>query len=87
MIDRVLVHAGAFGDDLSHLTTHTPDETRGALTLAMPRVVRKDSMQIVIVNVLTDVSPLFHVNDPLVPMKSTPAVQVDPDVAVPFEVE
>ena len=50
MIDRVLVHAGAFGDDLSHLTTHTPDETRGALTLAMPRVVRKDSMQIAIVN-------------------------------------
>src|SRR5688572_7774726 len=50
VIDRVLVHAGAFRDDLSHLTTYTPDETCCALTLTMPRVVRENPMQIAIVN-------------------------------------
>jgi hypothetical protein len=50
VIDRVLMHAGAFRDDLPDLTTHAPDETRGALAMLVPRIVRKDSMQIAIVN-------------------------------------
>ena len=28
-IDRVLVHAGAFGDDLSHFATHLAQKNRG----------------------------------------------------------
>jgi hypothetical protein len=30
VIDRVLVHAGAFGDYLSHFATHLAKETRSA---------------------------------------------------------
>jgi hypothetical protein len=29
VIDRVLVHSGAFGNDLAHLTTHLAQKTRG----------------------------------------------------------
>src|SRR5688500_20098686 len=44
------MHAGAFGDDLSHLTTHAPNETRGTFPVLVTRIIGEDSMQIAIVN-------------------------------------
>jgi len=44
VIDRVLMHAGAFGNDLSHFTTHLAKKERGALLVSVSRIVREDSV-------------------------------------------
>src|SRR5688500_15866033 len=44
------MHAGAFRDDLSHLTTHAPNETRGTFPVLVTRIIGEDPMQIAIVN-------------------------------------
>ena len=50
VIDRVLVHARAFSNDLSHLTTHLAKEARSARFALVSRIVRENSMQFSIVN-------------------------------------
>src|SRR5215212_1696094 len=50
VIDRVLMHAGAFSNDLSHLATDLAQETRSAGQCLVPRIVREDAMEISIVN-------------------------------------
>jgi hypothetical protein len=50
VIDRVLMHAGTLGDDLSHLETHLEKKTRGTLSMLMMWIVGDDATQIAIVN-------------------------------------
>src|ERR1051325_2592138 len=50
VIDCVLMHAGAFSNDLPHFAPHLPNEAGGALARLVSWIVRKDSMKIAIVN-------------------------------------
>src|ERR1043166_924189 len=50
VIDRVLVHARAVGNDLSHFTTYLAQKTRRTRFRFMSWIVREDSPQIAIVN-------------------------------------
>jgi hypothetical protein len=44
VIDCVLMHAGALGNDLSHFTTHLAKKHRSARFVPVSRIVREDSM-------------------------------------------
>src|ERR1041385_587360 len=50
MIDRVLVHASSFGNDLTHLASHAANKTRCTWPRPHLRFVGKNSIKITIVN-------------------------------------
>src|SRR6185369_4122460 len=50
VIDRVLMHAGAFSNDLTHFATHFAKEHRRTRFVPVSRIVREDSVQFAIVN-------------------------------------
>src|SRR5215470_347611 len=50
VIDRVLVHACTFSDDLSHLESHLAQKTDGTLAMFVMWIVGEDATQIAIVN-------------------------------------
>src|SRR4030095_7531514 len=50
MVYRVLMDAGTFSNDLSHLTPHLAKKTCSTWFRLVPRIVRENSIEIAIVN-------------------------------------